>query len=135
MGKRSFDIEKTINYWKDGAQYDMDTAFDIFKTGRYPYVLFMAHMALEKMIKALYVKRIGKHAPRTHSLTLLARKLRGEIPRDILEELASYAGFHVQTRYPDYLFEYYDHCNEQYTREALNQMQEVFEWLKRRLNS
>jgi HEPN domain-containing protein len=135
MGKRSFDIQKAMNYWKEGAQYDMDTAFDIFKTGRYPYVLFMAHMALEKMIKALYVKRTGRHAPRTHSLTLLTRKLRAEIPGDILEELASYAGFHVQTRYPDYLFEYYDYLTERYTNETLQDMKKVFEWLKRRLNS
>jgi HEPN domain-containing protein len=131
--KRSFDTDKTLSYWKQGAEYDMATAFDMLKVGRYPYALFMAHMALEKMIKALYVKRTGHHAPRTHSLTMLSRRLKSEIPKDILEELASYAGFHVQTRYPDYLFEYYDFCTPEYTRKTLAQMNEVFEWLKRKL--
>ena len=135
MSKYKFDINKTVSYWKEGALYDMATAEDIFKTGRYPYVLFMAHMALEKIIKALYVKRTSRHAPRTHSLTVLTRRLKKEIPGNILEDLASYAGFHVQTRYPDYLYEYYDQCTEEFTRETLDEMKEVFEWLKRRLNN
>ena len=135
MGKHSFDIDKTVAYWKEGADYDMGAAADIFATGRYPYVLFMAHMALEKLLKAIYVKRTGHHAPRTHSLTLLARKLKGEMPKDILEDLAGYAGFHIQTRYPDYMYEYYDYCTEEYTRKTLEQMREVYQWLKRRLHS
>ena len=134
MRHTPFDINKTISYWLEGAKYDMGTAEDIITTGRYPYALFMAHMALEKALKALYVKRTGRHAPRTHSLTLLARHFKNEIPKNFMEQLAGYSTFHVQTRYPDYLYEFYDQCTEQFTKDTVEEMRGMFEWLTRRLN-
>jgi HEPN domain-containing protein len=131
--RANFDIEKAVAYWLEGAKYDMGTAEDILTTGRYPYALFLAHMALEKILKSLFVKRTHRHAPRTHSLTMLARYIRNEIPRDMMEKLASYASFHVQTRYPDYLFEFYEQCTEDFTRKTVEEMKGVFEWLTRKL--
>jgi hypothetical protein len=36
-----FDIEKTVIYWLEGAEYDMGVADAMFKTKKYPYTLFM----------------------------------------------------------------------------------------------
>lgn len=47
-----FDIEKTVRYWFEGAEYDMGVAKAMFKTKKYPYALFMGHLALEKLLKA-----------------------------------------------------------------------------------
>jgi len=135
MGKGHFDIDKAIAYWYEGAKYDMGTAVDILPTGRYPYALFMAHMALEKALKALLVKRTKRHAPRTHSLTMLARYIKNQIPRPIIEKMAGYASFHIQTRYPDYLYEFYAHCTEEFTRNKVEEMKGVFEWLSQRLQN
>jgi len=134
MKRRDFDVAKAVSYWLDGAKYDMESAHDVYSVGRYPYALFLAHMALEKALKALYVRRTRRHAPQTHSLTLLARQMRGELPADLVEKLAGYAGFHIQTRYPDYLFEFYDHCTPEFTRRTLEEMEGVFQWLIRKLN-
>jgi len=46
----------------------------MFKMHKYPYALFMGHLALEKLLKAVVVKNTRKHAPYTHSLEALARK-------------------------------------------------------------
>ena len=46
-----FDIEKAVEYWLDGAEYDMGVAKAMIKTKKYPYALFMGHLALEKMFK------------------------------------------------------------------------------------
>jgi HEPN domain-containing protein len=51
-----FDIEKTVQYWLKGAKYDMGVANAMFKTKKYPYALFMGHLALEKLLKAVVVK-------------------------------------------------------------------------------
>ena len=32
-----FDIEKTVKYWFDGAEYDMDVAEALYNKGKYPY--------------------------------------------------------------------------------------------------
>lgn len=44
----AFDIQKTVSYRVDGAQYDMSVANALIKSKKYPYALFMGHLALEK---------------------------------------------------------------------------------------
>ena len=46
------DIQGKIQYWLDMAGYDLDTAKAMLSTGRYLYVGFMCHQAVEKSLKA-----------------------------------------------------------------------------------
>ena len=58
MGKKyPFDIGKTVSYWLESAKYDLGVANAMFKAMKYPYALFMGHLALEKLLKALAVKQ------------------------------------------------------------------------------
>ena len=38
--------------WIALAEYDLETARQMLATGRYLYVVFMSHLALEKILKA-----------------------------------------------------------------------------------
>ena len=46
----------------------MDVAETLFQNEQYDWCLFLAHLVLEKIFKALYVQNIGKMAPRIHDL-------------------------------------------------------------------
>ena len=83
-----FDIDKTVQYWKEGAAYDLETGKTLLESRRFPYALFFGHLALEKILKALLVKTTKEHAPFTHSLTFLASKIKIEIPKSILDKFA-----------------------------------------------
>ncbi len=128
-----FDIEKTVKYWLDGAEYDMSTANAMFKTRKYPYALFMGHLALEKLLKAVYVKNTKKHAPYTHALEKLAKKSKIDIPEQMLIKLREFMEFHFEARYPDEQKAFYKKCNLSYTKEKFQEIKEVFKWLKIRL--
>lgn len=78
-----FNIKKTIEYWKEGAKYNLETAETLLRGNRYPYALFFGHFALEKVLKALAVKETKTHASYTHSLPLLINKLSFEVPEEI----------------------------------------------------
>lgn len=65
---KGFDTTKTVAYCIDGAKYDLGVATAMLKARKFPYALFMGHLALEKLLKALVVKRTKKHAPFSHSL-------------------------------------------------------------------
>lgn len=82
-----FDVGKTINYWLEGADYDIGVAEAMYEKGKYPYALFMGHLAIEKLLKALVVKNTGEHAPFSHSLPFLLEKTGisegGEKPRKV----------------------------------------------------
>ncbi|MGB5156714.1 MAG: HEPN domain-containing protein [Desulfobacterales bacterium] len=38
-----FDVKKTVQYWLEGAEYDLGVADAMFEKGKYPYALFMGH--------------------------------------------------------------------------------------------
>ena len=126
------DSEKTVAYWSSGAEYDLDTADSLFKAGKYPYALFFGHLAIEKMLKALIVKETGKHAPFTHSLPLLASKLKLKIPEPTNEKLAGFMEFYFEARYPEQQSEYRKKCTRVFAKTNLKEIKAVYQWLKQR---
>ena len=46
-----------IAYWCESAQHDLEAAESMFESARYDWCLFVGHLALEKMIKAIFVNR------------------------------------------------------------------------------
>ncbi len=128
-----FDKEKTISYWLNGAKYDLEVAGAMLKARKYPYALFMGHLAIEKLLKALVVRNTGEHAPHTHSLPLLAHKLTFEIPEDIDRKLARFMEFYFETRYPEEQRKFYKKCTKKFTAQSLDEIKKVYKWLKEKL--
>ncbi|MEK9148990.1 MAG: HEPN domain-containing protein [Candidatus Desantisbacteria bacterium] len=128
-----FDVEKTVQYWLNGAEYDRDVAGAMFQSTKYPYALFMGHLSIEKLMKALFVRYTKKHAPYIHSLPKLASMLSFEIPDEIKAKLDVFMEYYFQTRYPEEQIQFYKKCTKSYTEQALKDTEEVFEWLKKRL--
>jgi len=66
-------LKATAN-WLAQVDYDIATAEQMLHAGRYIYVIFMSHMALEKALKALVTEETQKLPPRTHNLIDLAQR-------------------------------------------------------------
>lgn len=81
--------------------YDMDVANALYEKKKYPYALFMGHLALEKLLKSLVVKTTKEHAPYTHSLEKLARRAKIDFPKQMQIKLREFMEFHFEARYPD----------------------------------
>jgi HEPN domain-containing protein len=128
-----FEVEKTIKYWLEGAAYDLETGRSLLESKRFPYALFFGHLSLEKVLKALIVKTTQQHAPYTHSLTLLASKTNLEIPESILDQLAEFTEFHLESRYPDDKKEFYEKCTEVFANRKFKEMEDLYQWLIRKL--
>jgi len=128
-----FEVEKTISYWREGAEYDLGVAEAMFKTGKYPYALFMGHLALEKLLKALVVKETREHAPYTHSLPVLSGKLTAKVPEEIEKKLTHFMEFYFEARYPEEQKKFYKKCTKVFTEKNLNEIKKVYRWLTKRL--
>ena len=48
-------LQEHIKYWLESAEHDLQTAETLFANGRYDWCLFLAHLVLEKTLKALFV--------------------------------------------------------------------------------
>lgn len=60
--------EKVVKNWIALADYDLKTAEVMFKGGRYVYVAFTCQQAVEKLLKAIYVKEKKQTPPYIHNL-------------------------------------------------------------------
>lgn len=125
-----FDVEKTIQYWFESAKYDLGVANAMYEKGKYPYALFMGHLAVEKLLKALVVKTTHQHAPHSHSLPLLASKLNIKLPQRIMKRLARFMEFYFEARYPEEQKKFYRKCTKEFAKRKLKEIKEVFIWLR-----
>lgn len=133
MKKFSFDVKKTVSYWVEGAEYDLEVATAMLKAKKNPYVLFMGHLALEKLLKALVVKRTKAHAPFSHSLPYLLERSGVKMPEPMQARLSEFMEFHLGARYPDASKAFYKKCTREYTDVRFKEIKEVFEWVRTRL--
>lgn len=65
------------------------------------FVVFMCHLTLEKLLKALIVEGEGAEPPRIHNLVALAIRGKAVIPTDHRELVDELDNMGIVTRYPD----------------------------------
>ncbi len=123
--------EEHITYWIEGAEHDLETAESLFQSEKYDWGLFLAHLVLEKCLKALYAATNENTVPpRIHNLVRLAELSSlgvNEEQRIFLDEVND---FNLEVRYPDYRQEFYKRCTREYAEPYFDRIKEFFEWLK-----
>ena len=123
-------IEKIRNYWIESSSDDFKTMNKLFKSESYNWALFVGHISVEKLLKALYVKLHGKHAPLIHNLYRLAELCDIELADEYPDWLDTITSFNINARYDDYRKEFYDLCTHEYTELWIGRIKELREWIK-----
>ena len=124
--------EKIVKNWVELAEYDLQTAKAMLEAGRYLYVAFTCQQAVEKLLKAIYVKNIDATPPYTHNLLRLLDSLPvaskiGEKESRFLETLNSY---YIESRYTEKMAELSGLLTREKCDKLLFKTGELFEWLK-----
>jgi len=125
--------EKLIQYWLEAAKKDLPVIDHLFDKGDYTWALFLAHLVLEKVLKAYYVKKIGKVVPYTHSLSLLAEKSNLKLSDKQKELLEKVTDFNIEARYPEETFSFYKICTKEFAGEYLNRIKEFYLWILKKI--
>jgi HEPN domain-containing protein len=99
-------------------------------TGRYLYVIFMCHLAVEKLLKAGAAEHQGKAPPRTHDLIYLMKLADVHLSSTRLDFLGKLNNASVPTRYPEDLAKAVSAYPEEVAEDYLQKTQELAEWLK-----
>ncbi len=73
MKEDELDRENIKLYWLTEAEEALTVANHLLEKGDYSYALFFGHLAVEKLLKGLYVERQKEHAPPIHNLQRLAK--------------------------------------------------------------
>ena len=118
-----------IKYWTDSAEIDFKAMKNLFKSTDYIWALFLGHLVIEKLIKAVAVKNNVQTIPKIHDLNKLAKKAGLEIDDGLKDEFDIITSFNIEARYPDYKNEFYKKCTYQFTKEYINKISEIRLWL------
>ncbi len=122
--------QEHINYWLESSNEDWLNANEIAaKNERKHMALFLGHLSLEKILKALFVKFYNQTPPYKHDLVLLAEKCNLPLSDELVTDLKLINEFNIQTRYPDYKHEFYKRSTIQFVEEELKRIERLREWL------
>ena len=124
-------LKKTTLNWIASSAYDIKTARHLLETGRYIYVIFMCHLAIEKLLKAVVAQIEEKHPPYTHDLQRLIQLADLDIPPEYKPFIAELNQLSIVTRYPEDLQGMIRQFPKSTAQEFLKQSAGFLRWLKR----
>lgn len=122
-------LKATAN-WLAQVNYDLATAEQMLQAGRYIYVIFMRHMALEKALKALVTEETRKLPPRTHNLIDLAQRAHVVLAQAQQDFLGKLNNTSVVVRYPDDLSALVSQYPEAIAQDYLERTKELLLWIR-----
>jgi len=110
-------MQKTIDYWMEESDEASKVADHLFEKKDYSYSLFFGHLAVEKIIKAIYVKKRGEHSPQIYNLVRLAEQAGIKLTPEQKDTLNKITAFNLESRYPDEKRSFRIKCTEKFTSE------------------
>jgi len=127
----------SIKYWLCIADYDIETARAMLKTGRYLYVGFMCHQVIEKALKAVISRDCeeGEIPPKIHDLSKLA--VRAKLFDLMTEEQQDFMDYlnplNIESRYPEYKDEIAADLTKENSGELIRGTEAMLCWIREQL--
>ncbi len=129
MNEKIKNIDKIVQYWINSAEQNYSTMQNLIDSKDYSWALFLGHLMIEKLLKAIYVKKYRLHAIFTHDLLRLANKIQLNLTDEQQEWLDRITTFNLNTRYDNYKQNFYKLCNEEFTNEWVFKIEKLRQWL------
>lgn len=125
-----FDNERIINHWIESAEHDFKTMNDLHQTQNNNWALFMGHLVIEKLLKALYFKSKGEYPPRIHDLRRLCEIADIKLDPSMQSLLDTISRFNINARYDDYKQSFYQLCTDSFTLQWIEKIKDCRLWIK-----
>ena len=127
--------EEKVQYWLDIANYDLETAEDLYKSQRWLYVAFMCHQVIEKTLKAYWSAKREDIPPYIHNHKRLAEGcgLYGELSDERKDFINAISTYNIQARYPEYKEQLARVLTASTCRYLIDTTKELQSWIKQKL--
>jgi HEPN domain-containing protein len=127
--------QELIKYWLESSDDNYQSMQNMFNNGEYIWSLFVGHLCIEKLLKALYVKTVGEIVPRSHDLYKLAAKCDLEMSEERMDALQYVTLFNIEARYETYKREFYQKCTRAFTEKSILTIKGLRSWLLEKINN
>jgi HEPN domain-containing protein len=122
-------IDNVIKFWKDSSNQDYKTMNNLLISKDFHWALFLGHLVVEKLLKALYVKKCKDHPLFTHDLLRLSQKMELRLTNEQEEWLDKISTFNLNARYDNYKHDFYKLCTEEFTAIWIDKIEKLRLWL------
>jgi HEPN domain-containing protein len=126
----NIDVDKIVKHWIETSEEDFQTMLNLFHSKSYGWALFLGHISIEKLLKAVYVKRHKKHSPFLHNLYRLAELSGIALTDEQSDWLDKITSFNLNARYDDFKREFYTICTEEFARDWIEKIKILRSWIK-----
>ena len=100
------EITEHIEYWLQSSNDDFEVFRVLLNSGNYLHAMFIAHLSLEKLLKAHWVNDNNNSVPpKIHNLIALTKQTKLDLSHEQLVFMTLMNDFQIQGRYPDYKFQ------------------------------
>jgi len=126
--------EDHIEFWTNQVNKDFDCAIVLFDAKHFAQSLFWAHLALEKLSKALWIKtNEGNTPPFVHNLLRLITLTNEIFTEEQLQFFNEMNIFQIKGRYPDYAENLEQTITKEICEDYLNKTKQMIICLQERL--
>lgn len=126
--------DEIIKYWIDASDFDFRAMQNLYLSKDYVWCLFLGHLVIEKLLKAITIKNDVETIPKIHDLNKLAIAAGLEIDSSLADLLDVITAFNIEARYPDYKKEFYKKADGEFTLYYKTKIIELRLWLIDQLN-
>ncbi len=130
MENTDFDKDKIVNYWLDSSDDDFDTMMAMYDSKRYSWSMFIGHLMIEKLLKALYVKVNNEFPPFIHNLLRLAEKCNLDLNEENTLFFVTVTAFNINARYDDYKMSFQKTCTPEFSAKWIEEIKTKRLWMK-----
>lgn len=123
------DPELRVRSWLEKHREDLKAAKAMLDARRYLWCAFICQQAIEKCLKAGYVKKYRQIPPYIHKLERLCEELKLSVPEDILKAMIDIDKYYVSARYPAYK-ESVGIKSFKKAEDVFTKTKEILKWLK-----
>lgn len=102
---------------------------NLFASKDYVWSLFLGHLVIEKLLKAIALNKGVENVPKIHNLNKLAKTTGLEVSDELADLFDSITAFNIETRYPDYKKEFYKKADFEFTNFYINKIKDLRLWL------
>lgn len=131
--QKGFNKDKLIKYWTDASDDDFDTMKAMFECKKFNWSLFVGHLMIEKLLKALYVNRKNDYPPYIHNLLRLAENCDLDLNDEQRLFFATVTAFNINARYDDYKISFQQKCTPEYTTIWIEKLTNIRQWIKKQI--
>ena len=123
-------LQKTVTHLQESAGRDWKIAQKLFNGKDYAYSLFFCHLALEKLLKCIIVKKIDEAAPFSHDLVKLAELAQIPVDKETVLALDEITKFNISARYDNEKLAFYKKATKNFTERYFKTTERIYVWLK-----